>query len=265
MADKWLAHKWLGGVIAAWIGTRISMRTLGLDTAGEMGSVGVIDGPRVLGELTFSARADHGAKLTPAVDATLRLADLSQRELDLICLASGPGSFTGLRIGLAFAKGLARALGIPLLGVPTLDAYAERARFWPGDVWVLFPDRRESVYAAVYREGRAVVPAEAGSIEALIDAFPGVRSGNEPANGEAAPLAVGPGALIHRDALQNGRPDVVVGSPGLAQPSGATVAQLGLARDDLDGANELYDLEPSYAQGPPVSSTNANATVTAKA
>lgn len=234
----------LGGVNAEDV-----MRVLGLETAGEMGGVGTVDGPRVLSEVTFEARADHGAKLALAVDAALGLARLPRTDLDLIVVSRGPGSFTGLRIGLAFAKGLARALEIPIVGVPTMDAYAERARFWTGPIWALFPDRRESVYRTAYQSGSAVGSPDVCDIKDIIEELS--------ERGASERLLVGPGAEAHRDALQSALLDVRLGSSGLARPSGAAVAQLGHARYDERGRrDELYELEPLYAQGPPAQPVN---------
>lgn len=223
------------------------MRTLGLDTAGEMGSAGIAngDGSGVLSEITFAARADHGGKLTPSVDAALDLADLARPDLELIAISRGPGSFTGLRIGLAFAKGLARALDVPLVGVPTLEAYADRGRFWPGPVWVLVPDRRDSVYCAGYERGRLLQSPTVCQVEDV----PAERASAD----DARPtLLMGPGADVHRDALQRALPDAEIAGAALARPSGATVAQLGRESYAHGRTDELYPLEPLYAQGPPV-------------
>ncbi len=221
------------------------MITLGLETAGEMGSVGILEGSRVLSECAFAARADHGNRLTPSVDAMLCLADRTRGDIDLIAVSRGPGSFTGLRIGLAFAKGLARSLGVPLVGVPTLDVYAHQGRFWPGPVWALFPDRRETVYRAVYDQGRLAVPPMAMDVDGLV-------AERSSADDERTPLLVGPGVDTHRDALQSALPDAQLGGAALTRPSGATVAQLGQASHMEERADQLYDVEPLYAQGPPV-------------
>jgi tRNA threonylcarbamoyladenosine biosynthesis protein TsaB len=221
------------------------MRTLGLETAGEIGSVGIVEGSRVLSECSFAARADHGGKLTPSVDAALRLADRTRADLDLIAVSRGPGSFTGLRIGLAFAKGLARSLAVPLVGVPTLDVYAHQGRFWPGPVWALFPDRRETVYRAVYEGERLATPPTVVEVERL-------GTERSSADAERKPLLVGPGVDAHREALRHALPEARLGGAALTRPSGATVARLGQARYARDEANELYDVEPLYAQGPPV-------------
>jgi len=223
------------------------MRTLGLETADEMGSAGIINGngSEVLSEIAFTARADHGVKLTPSVDAALDLADLAHTDIELIAISRGPGSFTGLRIGLAFAKGLARALDVPLVGVPTSETYAHRAQFWPGPVWVLIPDRRDSVYCAGYEQGRPVQSPTVCQVE-------DVPAGRASADDSWPTLLMGPGADVHRDALQRALPNAEVAGATLTRPSGTTVARLGRERYAHDRTDELYPLEPLYAQGPPV-------------
>jgi tRNA threonylcarbamoyladenosine biosynthesis protein TsaB len=101
----------------------------------------------------------HSEKLMPAVRALLREAELPPQDLDLIVCSTGPGSFTGIRIGLAAAKGLAdgvRAGGrsCRLIGVSTLDGLAYRYRRFPGLVTAVNPSLRKKYYAAVFRAGK---------------------------------------------------------------------------------------------------------------
>ncbi len=213
------------------------MLVLGLETAGEHGCVGLIHDDQVLSEIVFHAAMKHGERLLPAVEAALELAEIQKRDLTLIVTSVGPGSFTGLRIGLSMAKGLARALEVPLVGVSAFEAYAQRAAFWPGPIWVLLPDRRDWIYAAGYEEGRAVRPPEALPLGEFLE---GLK-----APGRA--LFIGPGAELHRDALE-GFGTVV--SPVMNRPSGVQIAQLGLERYRREGRDELYTLEPLYLQPP---------------
>jgi len=103
---------------------------LALDTASRFVSLALHDGERVVAEHTWHTQDNHTVELAPALQRMLSDARLAPHELAGICVAIGPGSFTGLRIGLALAKGLALAHGTPLFGVPTLDAlaYAQPAR-----------------------------------------------------------------------------------------------------------------------------------------
>ena len=222
------------------------MRVLGLETASEQGCVGVLEDDRPLCELVFEATMAHGEKLLPAIEAALKLSKVSKRELDLIAVSRGPGSFTGLRIGLAIAKGLARALGIPLVGVPGFAVYARKAAPWPGPVWVLLPDRREWLYVSVFRAGEEILAPQVLALSELLDRL---CAGEFAREGERA-LLLGPGVESHREALAQAQG--VLAPAALNLPSGVEIARLGRERFSREGRDELYELEPLYVQEPPI-------------
>ena len=97
---------------------------LALDTSTRTMGVSLYDGVRVLGELLWTTQDYHTVELAPAVVATLAKSNVSASDLTVLAVALGPGSFTGLRIGLALAKGLSLANHIPIVGIPTLDIVA---------------------------------------------------------------------------------------------------------------------------------------------
>ncbi|MDG1401411.1 MAG: tRNA (adenosine(37)-N6)-threonylcarbamoyltransferase complex dimerization subunit type 1 TsaB [Candidatus Binatia bacterium] len=107
------------------------MILLGIDTATSTGGVGIVragDGEsRILADDSRVAGRTHGAMILEQMDAALATAELELSEVDVFAVANGPGSFTGLRVGMATAKSLAWACGRPLIGVPTLEAWAGRA------------------------------------------------------------------------------------------------------------------------------------------
>lgn len=214
------------------------MLVLGLDTAGEQGCVGLIDAERPRSEVVFHAARRHGELLLSAIEAALKLGGASRSDLELIAVAEGPGSFTGLRIGIATAKGLARALGIPLVGVPSAEVYARRAAFWPGPVWVLLPDRRDRLYVGSFEDGRELEPLRAVRFEGWLErdlAGSGSRGGS--------PLFIGPEAERRREALE---PWGVVPPSPLHRPSGVEVARRGLEAYRREERDEFYELEPLY-------------------
>lgn len=218
------------------------MLALGLETAGEQGGVGLTCAERPRSEFVFHAALKHGEKLLPAIEATLKLGEASRRDLELIAVSKGPGSFTGLRIGIATAKGLARALGVPLIGVPSAEVYARRVRFWTGPIWVLLPDRRDWLYVSAFQNGREVEPIRAVQFRDWIQQ--GLAGGGSQ---EAPPLFVGPGAEGHQDALE-GRG--IVAPSSLQRPSGVEIARWGLEAYRREGRDELYELEPLYLHPP---------------
>lgn len=127
------------------------MKILGLDSSGLVASVAVVEDGRLLGEYTTDYKKTHSQTLLPMLDELKRMIELDMDSLDAVAVASGPGSFTGLRIGSATAKGLGLALKKPIVEVPTLEGLAWN--LWGTDCLVcpLMDARRNQVYTAVYR------------------------------------------------------------------------------------------------------------------
>ena len=105
------------------------MRLLAVETSTLAGGVALLEGERLRGEYVLDVSATHSERLMPAIDRLLGDAGWGARDLQALAVAVGPGSFTGLRIGLSAVKGLALALGIPVAAVPTLDAMAASLPF----------------------------------------------------------------------------------------------------------------------------------------
>ncbi|MBL8552937.1 MAG: tRNA (adenosine(37)-N6)-threonylcarbamoyltransferase complex dimerization subunit type 1 TsaB [Phenylobacterium sp.] len=134
-----------------------------LDTCLNACSVAVLDGERVLAHACEAMTRGHQERLAPIAQAVMAQAGLAFERLDRIGATVGPGSFTGLRVGVAFAKGLGSALSIPAVGVGTLEALAAEAG---GLVAAAIDARREQVYLQVFADGHAlmapgVLPVEA--------------------------------------------------------------------------------------------------------
>ncbi len=105
---------------------------LAVDTSTRAMGVALYDGTRVLSEMTWISKNHHTIELAPAVDQTLAHTGAEAGDLQALGVATGPGSFTGLRIGLALAKGLALSQRIPVIGIPTLDVVAAALPVPPG-------------------------------------------------------------------------------------------------------------------------------------
>lgn len=101
-----------------------SPRLLAIDTSTRMVGLALYDGVQVLAESTWTSRDHHTVELAPAIADALKKCALSAADLGALAVATGPGSFTGLRIGMALAKGIALAQHIPIIGIPTLDILA---------------------------------------------------------------------------------------------------------------------------------------------
>jgi tRNA threonylcarbamoyladenosine biosynthesis protein TsaB len=126
------------------------MRLLAIDTSTEYLTLAVTDGAEVRARLHRKAPRSHSSLLVPMIDAVLRKARLRLKDIDGFCVGVGPGSFTGLRIGVATVKALAAATGRPIAAVPTFDAIARNAKKSGGAVCVVLDARKNKVYGAVY-------------------------------------------------------------------------------------------------------------------
>jgi tRNA threonylcarbamoyladenosine biosynthesis protein TsaB len=127
------------------------MMMVALESSTEMGSVAVMDGGRLVGEITYWAHKSHSEKLLPALDQLLKGAGLAPGDLEGLAVGIGPGSFTGTRIALSTAKGLALALGIPLVGISSLEALAGALRYWRGDICAIVNPKKERAITARLR------------------------------------------------------------------------------------------------------------------
>lgn len=134
------------------------MIILGLDTCLSSCSVAVLDGQRVLASAREVMARGHQERLAPMARDVMAQAGLAFDRLERIGVTVGPGSFTGLRIGIAFAKGLGSALSLPAAGVGTLEAMAAEAE---GLVFAIVDARRDQVYMQGFEDGRALMAPHA--------------------------------------------------------------------------------------------------------
>ena len=143
------------------------MRILGIDSSGLVASVAVADEEQMIAEYTVNYKKTHSQTLLPMLDEIVKMVELDLGSIDAIAVAAGPGSFTGLRIGSATAKGLGLALGKPVISVPTMEGIAYN--MWGTDALVvpLMDARRSQVYTGIYEfcdgqlhqiEGQMAVP-----------------------------------------------------------------------------------------------------------
>lgn len=127
------------------------MKTLAIDTSNQTLAVAVVDGQEVLGQSQTMAIKNHSTELMPAIDGLMQAVGMAPKELEQIVVAKGPGSYTGLRIGVTTAKTLAQTLNIPLIGVSSLKAVAANCVGVSQVVVPLFDARRQNVYAGAYQ------------------------------------------------------------------------------------------------------------------
>ena len=126
------------------------MRVLAIDSSGLTATVGIVEDTQTIAEYTVNYKKTHSQTLLPMIDEMTRMVDLDLSTLDAIAVAGGPGSFTGLRIGSATAKGLGLALNKPLIHVPTVDALAYKVYGCTDVICPIMDARRKQVYTGLY-------------------------------------------------------------------------------------------------------------------
>jgi tRNA threonylcarbamoyladenosine biosynthesis protein TsaB len=190
---------------------------LGIESATELVGVAVGDDQGLRAGVWASGRRRHGEALAPAVAHALEQAQVALGEVDVVAVDVGPGLFTGLRVGVATAKGLAQGLGVGVVGVTSLEVLARAAvdAGWPGTVAAVVDARRGEVFAARYRPA-AGLPGPVAEVAPPARFRPESLAAELAACGEPV-LAVGDGArryAAHLRAVDG----LVVAGPSLAGP-----------------------------------------------
>jgi len=220
---------------------------LALDTSHAKGSVALTRGEDVLCEVLFDASDTHSATLLPSVDVCFKTAKANLADVDRIAVVSGPGSFTGLRIGLATVKAFAAVHRAAVVPVVSLEVLAAAFPFAVQPVVALIDARRGEVYAACYRTDgglpQNILPVFAATPERLAESIAAARI-------DSAPIVCGTGALRYRGVLEPALPrGSRFAGPRWAQPSASLCALIALGRTPVTDA-ELFVLEPLYVRPP---------------
>lgn len=127
------------------------MNILSIDTSSLVATVAVINDDKLLGEYTINSPMTHSQKLMPIIDELLSTLELTMEDIDYIAISRGPGSFTGIRIGIATVKGLAHLRNIPIIGVSSLEGLAYNITYSNELICPIMDARRNQVYTGVYK------------------------------------------------------------------------------------------------------------------
>lgn len=219
------------------------MLVLGIETATKTGGVALLSERGVLAEHTSNIEITHSERLMATVDRVLQDAGVSIKDVEGFCVSAGPGSFTGLRIGIAAVKGLALVMHKPVAAVPTLMALAWNLPHAGYPVCPVLDARKNEVYAALFRfeEGsvRTEMPETVITLERLRDMTTGTI------------LFTGEGSVLFLEDIRSVMGGRAIFAPLSATvPSAASVAELGRsmllagAQVDPDGLAPIYVRRP---------------------
>lgn len=216
------------------------MKILALDTSTMTSTCAVIEGDKLLGEYSLSQDMSHSEKLVPMIKEVLDSLNLKIKDIDLYGVATGPGSFTGLRIGVATIKSFAHLFDKPIVGVSTLEALAYNLPY--NDIVVPMIDaRRDRVYTGIYTWEKEIIKEvmapDVLPIEDIVDRLKEFE--NLVINGD--------GGILHRDyILDRLKEKVKFSTIGQNMCKASSVAELAKIKYDKGKVHDYYTLAPDY-------------------
>ncbi len=209
------------------------MKVLGIDTSTSCGSIGLIDDERIISEYLLNIPVTHSERLLGSIELILKEARFTMGDLDGWAISLGPGSFTGLRIGVSTVKGLALATGKPVAGVSTLDVLASQISSTPYLICPILDARKGEVYTAFYRYGE-------GNDLKRQSTYQAIKPEDLIKKIDERTIFIGDGVKTYGDDLRSSLTSLSVFPPHqLNLPHGSGVAQLGL---ELLRKGECLDL-----------------------
>lgn len=210
------------------------MNILAMDTSSLTATVAVLTDEKLLGEFSVSNKLTHSQTIMPMTDTLLKTASMKIKDIDVFAVSIGPGSFTGLRIGMATAKTFAQALDKPIIGVSSLEAIAQNFSFTHSVICPILDARRNEVYNALYKSGKEIISPRALHIDELLNELK-----------DESVIFAGDGVLIHKDKiLQNA--NWCAAPQHLLLPKASSLAYAALKRAQNNDFDDLYNLDPIY-------------------
>jgi tRNA threonylcarbamoyladenosine biosynthesis protein TsaB len=215
------------------------MKILAVDTATKSCSVAIVDKESLLAEMTVVNEQTHTKHLLEMINLVIKHSGLNLSDLNGFAVTRGPGSFTGLRIGISSVKGFAAAQGKPIAGVSSLDALARQVSFSPHLICSLIDARRDEVYSSKYRYKDGNLKKE-GKEQAVspIDVLDEI---DEPC------IFVGSGAVQYRNVINDKLGEYAYFAQAYENTIRAsTIARLGMDRFEIDDTDDVETFVPNY-------------------
>ena len=222
------------------------MKILGVDTSTPIGSVALIDSDNVVAEHTLDIVRAHSSRLMPAIDSVLKWGDITVNDLDGCAVGIGPGSFTGIRIGVATIKSICYAVDKPIIGVSTLEAIAYNLRWSNSIICPLLDARRSETYGAIF-EGNTNWKRLSDDLCLPINAF--LDRIKEDTSPDCTINFVGDGLATYGNVVRENLGKRVHFADAIFNvPRGATIAYLGAQRLQQGDSDSYWTLVPNYVR-----------------
>ncbi|MGA9226601.1 MAG: tRNA (adenosine(37)-N6)-threonylcarbamoyltransferase complex dimerization subunit type 1 TsaB [Mesobacillus sp.] len=215
------------------------MKVLSIDTSNYVLGIGLLDGETVMGEYISNIKKNHSVRVMPAIQTLMNECSIKPGDLSKIVVAEGPGSYTGVRIGVTIAKTLAWTLNIPMSGVSSLEvAAASAGRYFDGYVSPFFDARRGQIYTGLYKYNDQVI--QTAKEDQLVMSADWVRTLNEM---DSRILFTSNDLHLHENVIKAELGDkAVFAAITELNPRPAELALLGRDKESVD----LHSFVPNY-------------------
>ena len=220
------------------------MRVLAIDSSGLTATVAVVEDTQTVAEYTINYKKTHSQTLLPMLDEIVKMTDMNLDTIDAIAVAGGPGSFTGLRIGSATAKGLGLALKKPLIHIPTVDGLAYNLCYTDRIICPIMDARRNQVYTGIYQmDGDKLQVLEAQMAVEIDELAKKLCTYGKPV------IFLGDGVPVHKDRLEKElmtNYDIAFAPAHMNQQRAATVGMLGIQYYKEGKTETAMEHKPDY-------------------
>lgn len=217
------------------------MKILGMDTSSMAASVAVVEDDNLICEFTVNNKKTHSQKLMPMIENMLSMSDLSIKDMDLLAVCIGPGSFTGLRIGMATVKAMAHVNNIPIIAVNSLESLANNINFCDRNICCILDAQKNQVYSAKYKfENGEMIELDGVDVvefDALVDE---IVSTNEEF------IIVGEAVYKYKDKIENIK-NIKIPSPANNVSKAGSLCSLALNKYNKNiDVHTCYTINPMY-------------------
>ena len=212
------------------------MKILAVDSCSSAATCALISDGKLTAEIVLNDKKTHSVKLLPQIEHMLNAADADISEIDYFAVTTGPGSFTGQRIGVATVKGLAHGSGKPCVGVSSLEAMSRNVPFAEALVCPIMDARRQQVYTASFKDSKRLTPDRAIALDDLLTEVEGENT-----------LFLGDGVESFREIITQRMGEKALFPPiHLIHLRASSVAELAISYIENNGATTAHELLPTY-------------------
>jgi tRNA threonylcarbamoyladenosine biosynthesis protein TsaB len=221
------------------------MKILSIDSATESATCAILDDNRILGEITFNYKKQHSVVLMPMIDELFNNTGMNISDIDAFVASKGPGSFTGLRIGMATIKGLSQGTKKPFVTISTLDSLAYNLAYTSGIICPILDALRDNVYTAFYTFDNCELTRTSDYMNISIDELISILKEKN-----CSISFVGDGTFKFKERLMDNLTDINFAPAHLNLAKASSLGELGLKLLSKGIEDDLYGSVPIYLRKP---------------